>query len=160
MLFGHSFGSYSPVVRSLLRILWHDLSRRSFRRRSSALLPISNILTSYHHTRHVIMLHCRRNHSHGFISTLTIIALLAHRHRHLTSRTSDASHAQFLGIMYSFYHFGFRLHLYRMSHGMRKTWGPFRFCHESGRMMKHSWVVPISGTTCIDERAGCAPMHK
>ena len=63
------------------------------------------------------MSHRRRNHSHGFISIFTIIALLARRQwlRQLRATCpSDASHAQLLGIMYWYHYFGFRLGLYGM----------------------------------------------
>ena len=64
------------------------------------------------------MSHRRRNHSHGFVSAFTNIALLAPRHglRQLRAiRLSDALHAQLLGIMYwYYYYFGFRLVVYGM----------------------------------------------
>ena len=58
------------------------------------------------------------DHSHGFISAFTSIALLARRHWLRQFRAicpSDASHAQLLGIMYwYYYYFGFRLVVYGM----------------------------------------------
>lgn len=161
MLFGHTFGSYSPAVRSPFSMLCVT-SRRSFRRDSFAALHITNILTSYHHTRHV--------HACHIIAGITVTASFPSSRLSLYSLADNDFDSfesfvyllhrmhSFLGLCIDITTLGFGFVFMRCYNGCKtqKRSRVFLSAKQAGKALLGGFNIEITG---IDERAGRAPMH-